>query len=341
MKCSVVSVDLAKTIFQTCGLDDERKVLFNKKVKRSALLAELRKIEPTTVVMEACYSSNYWGRMVEKLGHTVLLIPAFIVKPFVIGNKNDHNDALAIAEASLRPTVRFVPIKTYEQQDLQCLQKARVLKLKIRTSIMNQVRGFLSEYGVIANKSLAALMKTIPLALEDGSNDLTYIARELILKTYEQVIELNNEIDLIEKKIISLVKDKAIYRRLQTIPGVGPVIAAAIIAAVNDPNIFKNGRQFASWIGLTPKQHSSGDTNHLGKISKRGNKSLRRLLIHGARAVLRCCDKKQDNVSLWLSNLKKRKHNSKATVAYANKLARIIWAVLAKDEDFNVKVACH
>jgi len=321
MKCSVISIDLAKNIFQICVLDENRKVLFNKKVKRSELLHELRQFSPSLVAMEACYSSNPWGRRIEKLGHTVRLIPPFIVKPFVIGNKNDANDALAIAEASLRPNIRFVAVKSTEQQDIQSLQRISERMIKTRTGDVNQLRGLLAEYGVVAGVGIPTLLKAVPDILEDATNELTVAARSFILRIYRNIQRMSAQIDEVKAQLTDLIKDKAEYALLQSIPGIGPVTSAALMASVGDAGAFKNGRQLAAWIGLTPKQYASGETNRMGKISKRGNSTLRKYLIHGARTVLNWCEKKDDVLSCWLQKLKIRMNGCKAVVALANKLA--------------------
>lgn len=340
MKCSVISIDLAKNIFQVCVLDEDKRVKTNKKVKRSDLIHELRQYDPTLVVMEACYSANPWGRRIEKLGHTVKFIPPFVVKPFLIGNKNDANDALAIAEASFRPRVRFISVKSVEQQDIQSLQRIQELMRKSRTATSNQLRGLLAEYGEVSEKGIDKLIKTVPEILEDGENELSFTARSFIQRLCEHIQSLTVQLEEVTQEINTLVSKRDDYARLLTIPGVGPKVAATLIACVNDIHGFKNGRQFASWIGLTPSQYASGETNRLGKITKRGNASLRRALILGARAVLNWCDKKDDSLNKWLQKLKDRMHNCKSVVALANKLARIIWVVLAKETTFDVNKAC-
>lgn len=340
MKCSVISIDLAKNVFQVCVLDGDRKVKSNKKVKRSNLIHELHQYEPTLVVMEACYSANPWGRRIEKLGHTVKLIPPFVVKPFLLGNKNDANDALAIAEASFRPTIRFVPVKPIEQQDIQSLQRVQELMRKSRTATSNQLRGLLAEYGEVSEKGIDKLMKVIPDILENAENELSFTARSFVQRLCEHIKNLTVQLEEVTQEINTLVSKRDDYARLLTIPGVGPTVAATLIACVNDIHGFKNGRQFASWIGLTPSQYASGETNKLGKITKRGNASLRKVLILGARAVLNWCDKKEDSLNKWLQQLKERMHNCKSAVALANKLARIIWVVLAKESTFDVNKAC-
>lgn len=340
MKYSVISIDLAKNVFQLCAFNEKREIVLNKKVKRANLINALRQFPASLVVMEACYSSNPWGRRIMKLGHTVKCIPAFAVKPFLVGNKNDANDAIAIAEASFRPTIRFVEIKTLEQQDIQSLQRIRERMIKIRTGDINQLRGLMAEYGEVVATTPGALQKAIPGILEDASNELTFVARKFIRRLSENIEQISKQIQEVDTEINALIGTKEEYQLLRSVPGVGPIVAATVMASVHDVNVFKNGRQFAAWIGLTPSQYASGETSRLGKITKRGNQSMRKMLIHGARTVLNWCDKKNDNLSKWLQAIKQRMHGCKSVVAFANKLARIIWAVLAHKTPFNASKAC-
>ncbi len=329
MKQNTISIDLAKNIFQICVMNSENKIITNKKVTRNKLLDVLRHFEPTTVVLEACYSAHPWGRAIEGLGHHVKLIPPYQVKPFVVGNKNDHNDAIAIIEASRRPKATFVPVKTLEQQDIQSLQRVRELQMKHRTAIANQLRGLMAEYGVIIAVGIGHLRKQVPHILEDAENSLTSIARNFIHRLYRELTACDDQIAELEQELVSILKQNKNYQLLQTIPGVGPMVAATLVSSVGDANYFKNGRQMAAWIGLTPKQFASGESSRHSGITKRGDRTLRRLLIHGARAVLNWSDKKNDKLSQWLQALSKRAHPCKVIVALANKLARIAWAVLA------------
>ena len=333
---NLISIDLAKNVFQVCVLNKHNKVVSNKKVSRAKLFETVVTIDDASnIVMEACYSSNYWARFFQQQGYHVGLIPPHQVKPFVVGNKNDHNDALAIAEASKRPKVTFVAVKTIDQQDLQSLSRIRDRLVKARTALANQLRGLLAEYGVIIPKSLKALRENIPIALDDDSNQLTTISRGFVNDLYLELLEFDEKIKLNEKQFITLLAGNGDYKLLQTIPGIGPVIAASLICAVHDAKQFKNGRQMAAWSGLTPKQHASGDVSRMGGISKRGNQSLRRQVIHGARAVVRWCEEKDDALSLWLKNLLKTKHKNKVVVALANKIVRMAWAILYKKEAYN------
>lgn len=339
MKYKVVSIDIAKNVFQVCGLDQHNKPAFNKKIQRAKLLETIAQLDCDSVVMEACYASNPWGRAIESLGFKVNLIPPYQVKPFLVGNKNDHNDAIAIAEASQRPTARFVPVKTLAQQDIQSLNRIRERLVKHRTSAINQLRGLLSEYGVIAPKGPNQLLENIPGILEDGENSLTPIAREFVQDLQLEIIEANKKIEQNETKTITLLKTKPSYELLQTVRGIGPVTAAAIISSVNDGKQFKNGRNMAAWLGLTPSQYASGEKCITGGITKRGNAQLRKLFIHGARAVINWCEKKEDSFSCWIKGLLARMHPCKAIVAVANKIARMAWAVLTKQEAYNPSLA--
>jgi transposase len=287
--------------------------------------------------MEACYSSNHWGRLFQQHGFHVDLIPPHQVKPFVVGNKNDHNDAIAIAEASMRPKATFVAVKTLAKQDIQSLERIRDRLIKTRTALANQLRGLLAEYGVIVEKKVAAFRTNLPLILEDAENSFTSMSRTFIDNLCQELVSLDKRIASTEKSSESLLVNNDDYRRLQTIPGVGPVISRGIICAINDAKQFKNGRQISAWVGLTPKQHASGDVSRMGGIGKRGNCTLRRQFNHGARALIRWCEEKDDALSLWLKKLLKTKPKCKVIVALANKLARIAWAVLAKGQDYNAK----
>lgn len=335
---SVISIDLAKNVFQVCLLNQHNKITINKKVRRSKLLETVLNLDAKRIVMEACYSSNHWGRVFQQNGFKVDLIPPHQVKPFVVGNKNDNNDAIAIAEASMRPKATVVAVKTLCQQDIQSLERIRERLVKSRTALANQLRGLLAEYGVIVDKKVTALRSNIPLILEDAENALTYMSREFISDLYKELIDLDERITSAEKLSESLLVNNDDYKRLQTIPGLGPVTSRGVICAINDAKQFKNGRQMAAWVGLTPKLHASGEVSRMGGISKRGNQALRRQFNHGARAVIRWCESKDDALSLWLQKLLKTKPKCKVITALANKLARIAWAILAKGVAYDEKM---
>ena len=336
-KYKLISIDIAKTVFQMCGFSDFNKIAFNQRLHRNKLLEKLNKMEPTTVVMEACYSSNYWGREIEKLGHTVKLIAPFRVKPFVIGNKNDANDTVAIGEAAFRPKARFVSVKTIAQQDMQTLLRVREQLQKIRIMTSNQIHGFLSEYGVFCAKGHKSLMITLAEALAPESNQLSPIAIEAIHLQSDYYRELKAKEDEVTQRLISLCEDTPLYSYLKTIPGIGPLVAATLISSVGDPRHFKNAREFSAWIGLTPLQFASGEISRIGKISKRGDRHLRMMLIHGARSIINWVKDKEDKLSLWIKALAKRMNPNKVTVAVANKLARISWAVMTYKVEYNAK----
>ncbi len=334
MKYNVISIDLAKNVFQVCAMNSTNQVVLNKKCSRNKLLDVLRQFESTTIVMEACYTAHPWGRAIEALGHTVKLIPPYQVKPFVVGNKNDHNDAIAIAEASFRPKATFVPVKTLEQQDIQSLQRIRERQMKQRTATANQLRGLMAEYGIVVPVGLHNLRKLVPDILENAEQPLTPVARTFIHRLYRELTHHDQQIEALEEELAALLKHNKDYQRLQTIPGIGPMIAATLIASVGDAHYFKNGRQMAAWAGLTPRQYASGEKSYHKGITKRGDRVLRKLLIHGARTVLNWCEKKNDKLSLWLKALSKRAHPCKVVVALANKLARIAWAILASQQPY-------
>ncbi len=331
---SVISIDLAKNVFQVCLLNENNKVRSNDKVKRGKLLETVMQLDAKRIVMEPCYSSNYWGRLFQQNGYEVNLIPPHQVKPFVVGNKNDYNDAVAIAEAALRPRASFVRVKSYEQQDVQSLDKIRHRLIKARTALANQVRGLMAEYGVVLKTGIRTLITELPFVLEDAENELTYTAREFLRELEIELLYMTERIKKVEKTADKLLAQNDDYLRLQSIPGIGPVISRAMISSINDANQFSNGRQMAAWIGITPKQHASGDHSRMGGISKRGNQTLRRQLIHGARAVIRVSEEKTDPLSAWVKKLLATKPKNKVVVALANKLARIAWAVLKTGDSY-------
>lgn len=334
MNNSVISIDLAKNVFQVCEFNQYHKPTVNKKVRRAKLLDTVRQLKPTRIVMEACYSSNYWGREFQKMGYSVDLVPPHLVKPFVVGNKSDHNDAIAIGEASFRCTAVFVPVKTVEQQDIQGLHRIRDRYVKSRTAVANQMRGLLSEYGVIVEKRIAVLRNEVPYILEDAALPLSVIARAFIAELYQELRQYDQLIDTKDRLLRELLESNEDYQRLCEVPGIGPIVGSALIAAVGNAKQFKNGRNLAAWIGLTPKLYASGDSSRMGGMSKRGNRTLRRLLIHGARSVVNWSAKKTDALSLWIRALSGRMHYCKVVVAVANKIARMVWAVLAKGEHY-------
>lgn len=329
-----IGLDIAKSIFHVFAVNQGGKLVKKKKLKRQQLLSYMATLPPSLIVMEACGGANYWARAFQALGHEVKLIAPQYVKPFVKGNKNDYNDAEAIAEAAQRPQMRFVPLKSLAQQDVQNVHRQRERLDKARTALANQIRGLLGEYGIVVAKGVAVLRRELPVVLEEADNGLTLPARELVAEQLEELRALDERHQRCERKIRTLNKDNEACRRLDEVQGIGPVTATAIYAAAGDGKSFSNGRHFAAWVGLVPKQHASGGKQTLLGISKRGNAYLRTLLIHGARAVLRYVAKKRDRFSCWAQALMARRGHNRACVAVANKLARIAWVVLARGETY-------
>jgi len=305
-----------------------------KKLSRAQMLVYFQKLPPCLIGMEACSSAHYWARELQKIGHTVKLMAPQFVKPYVKSNKNDANDAEAICEAVARPTMRFVAIKSIEQQDIQAVHRIRSELVQQRTAKVNQIRGLLGEYGLVVGQRIDVLRKALPLMLEDAENGLTVDFRTLLEGLQQDLITLDERVDDMDKKIKLLASSNEDAKRLQQIPGIGPITATALISAIGDGKQFKRGRDLAAWLGLTPRQHSSGGKDRLLGISKRGDAYLRTLLIHGARAVLKVAGNKEDPRSRWIQNLCGRRNKNIAAVALANKNARIVWALLTKKTDF-------
>lgn len=338
MNSKLVAIDLAKNVFQICVVNQAGKVTMNRQVSRNKLLQFVLNLNPESVVMESCYSANYWGRLFNEHHITVKLIPAQFVKPFVRGHKNDKNDAVAIAEASMRPYLKYVPVKTVAQQDIQSLHRIRQRRVSQCTALINQIRGLLSEYGIIVAQSKSQLLKQLPVILENADNQLSEVALGF---TAELKMELDTYIKQIkadEKKLHHLLKENEDYQRLMTIPGFGHLVSSALIAAAGNGAQFKNGRALASWLGLTPKHHASGETLTSGGITKRGNRYLRTLLIHGARAAFTRCKRRDSYLFDWAKGIMTRRGKQKAWVALANKLARVAWAVLNKKSEFDYRL---
>lgn len=334
MQITRIALDLAKNVIQVHAVDRAGKPVLRKPFKRSHLLPFFRDLPPCEIGMEACASAHDWGRKLQALGHRVQLLPPQYVKPFVLGQKNDANDAAAICAAMARPEIPRVPVKTVAQQDRQALHRVRQLRMKHRTALINQIRGLLAEYGVAIAQSPGALRKAIPGLLEDADNGLSFDFRQLLLELYEELKRMQAGIDTLTERIERQVRQDADGRRLLAVPGVGPITASALLATVGDARQFSNGRQMAAFLGLVPRQHSSGGKTRLLGIHKRGDSYLRGLLVHGARSVLRTAAGKPDDRSRWLMNLAMRRHRNIAIVAQANKTARIAWAILTTEQRY-------
>jgi transposase len=334
MKITTLGIDLAKNVFQLHGVDETGREVLRKRLSRGRLLGFLANLKPCLIGIEACGGAHYWAREMDKLGHTVRIMSAQYVKPYINSNKNDSNDAQGICEAVSRPHMHFVPSKSVEQQDIQALHRVREQLIKGRTALANQTRELLAEYGIVVPKGVHKLRAALPGILEDGENGLTPLAREVFAESYEQLLDFYHRIDQYNRRIEKIFQASALCQRAAPIEGVGPLVATALVAAVGDAKVFKNGRQMAAWLGLVPKQHSSGGRNRLMGISKRGDRYLRTLLIHGARSVVYRCDKKENARYRWLRNLKQRRGANRACVALANKNARILWALLSREEAY-------
>ena len=334
MKITTIGVDLAKSVFQIHGVNAQGKTVLRKRLNRAEMVTFFVNLPPCLVGMEACGSAHYWARKLGALGHSVKLMAPQFVKPYVKSNKNDVADAEAICEAVARPNMRFVAIKTVEQQAILSLHRARAGFVKSRTALANQIRGLLAEFGMVIPRGIRSVIGTLPVIVDEPSeNGLPGVMRELLRGLLEQLQGLDRQVVELETQIKHWHREHEASRRLEAIPGIGPITASALIATIGDARVFGNGRQLAAWLGLVPKQHSSGGKPTLLGISKRGDAYLRTLLIHGARAVVRVAEAKIDGVG-WLDKLLVRRNKNIATVALANKNARMVWALLAHGDSF-------
>lgn len=328
MKITTTGLDIAKTIFHFVGLDQHGKLIKKKQLRRKQLLSYFAQLPPCLVGIEACASSHYWARELEKLGHQVKLLAPQHVKPFVRGNKTDYNDALAIAEAVSRPQIRGVPVKTPARQDQQALHRLRDGVSQERKALANRLRGLLAEYGLVMPKGLASLRRQLPELLEDGENGLSGECRELLHQGEQHLRYLDEQFLWYDRRLNQQVKASEVCQRLQSTPGFGPVLASAFACAIGDGSGFGKGRHVAASLGLVPRQHTTGGKPVLLGISKRGNPTLRSLLVLGARAVVSRAQDKDDALSRWINRVRARRGFNKAVVAYANKMARIGWVIV-------------
>jgi transposase len=334
MDMTTLGIDIAKSVFQLHGIDADGAVVVQKKLRRGAVLNFLGKVGPCLIGMEACATSHYWAREIAALGHEVRLIPPAYVKPYVKRQKNDAADAEAICEAVTRPNMRFVPIKTEEQQSVLVLHRARDLLMRQRTMILNAIRGHLAEFGIIAAQGPRQVMGMIAQLRDDGDASLPEIARSALLALGAHLEALAGEIRALERQLIVWHRADPTSQRLETIPGVGLITATALAASVSDPSVFKSGREFAAFLGLVPRQNSSGGKDRLGRISKMGDRYLRKLLVVGATSVIRRAGSNPTKTGAWVRSLMERKPARVVTVAMANKTARIAWAVMTRGEAY-------
>jgi transposase len=334
MNITTIGLDIAKRVFHVVCCNKHGKLVSKKMLKRAGVLAFFHKMPPCLVALEACATAHYWAREIEKCGHVVKLLPPQHVKAFVVGNKNDYNDALAIATAVHQQHIRHVSVNTIEQQDSQALHKARELAVRQRTSLCNQIRGLVGEYGICINQGVNTLRKYIPIWLSAETSQLSESFKQLLTRLKHQFDELDANIDMFNQMIATRAKDNEVCQRLQTIPGIGPMVASAYYNEVGNGAAYRKGRDVSASLGLVPKQHSSGGKNILLGISKRGNSYLRCLLVQGAKAVVSRAQKKDDTLSHWINHLVRTRGHNPACVAYANKMARMAWAISVNESEY-------
>jgi transposase len=330
-----IAVDLGKNYFQVHGLESEGGKAMSRKLKRSKMLEFYSQIEPCRVGMEACGSAHYWGRELIAMGHEVVLIPPAYIKPYVKRGKNDAVDAAAICEAMSRPGMRFVPVKSADQQAVLMLHKTRELLVKQRTMSVNALRGHLAEFGIVAAKGIGRVDELLALAQADTT--LPQIAKSAVAVLARHLEGLDQSVETVEDEIARTHGQNKVSRLLDEIPGIGTLIASVTAASVPDPGVFKSGRDFAAWLGLTPRQDSSGGKDKLGAITKQGNRYIRKMLITGATSVLRVVGKRKGALADWINALRARKPERVVAVALANKLARICWAIMTTGESFRAE----
>ncbi len=328
MEVSTIGLDIAKNVFQVHGVDGEGEVVVRRQLRRSQVLAFFRKQPACLVGIEACATAHHWAREIEQLGHEVRLMPASYVKAYVKRNKNDAADAEAICEAVTRPSMRFVAVKSAEQQSVLMLHRTRELLVRQRTMLVNAIRAHMAEFGVVARTGLPQVGKLLAVIADRDDARLPSLARTCLESLTAQLMSLEREIHAAEQRIHAWHRSSEVSRRLETIPGIGPIIASALVASIADPSIFKSGRQMAAWIGLVPRQTSTGGKERLGRISKQGDQYLRWLLVAGAMSVILQAKRRGTTSPPWLGNLIARKPAKVAAVALANKMARTAWVLL-------------
>ena len=331
---STIGLDIAKSVFQVHGVDVAGVVVIRKRVSRARVLEYFGKLSPCLVGIEACPSAHHWGRELQALGHTVRLIPPSYVKAYLKRGKNDANDAAAICEAVTRPSMRFVPLKTKEQQSALMLHRARQLLVRQRTMLSNALRGHLAELGIVSAKGRNGTAELLRIIADDRDSRVSAAVRGILNVLARQYGAIGAEIASIDKSIMALHRGCEASRRLAEIPGIGPVGATALVAEIGDWNTFSSGRSLAAWIGLVPKQHSTGGKERLGSITKQGNRYLRWLLVVGAMAVIRYARKHGTARRPWLGRLIERRPTKVAAVALANKMARMAWAIMVRGERY-------
>jgi transposase len=336
---TTVGLDIAKSVFQVHGVDAQGKVIVRRQLKRRYVLAFFQKLPPCLIGIEACASSHYWSRELQALGHTVRLMPPAYVKPYLKRQKNDSADAEAICEAVTRTNMRFVPTKTVEQQSCLMLHRTRHLFIRQQTAVINAIRAHFAEFGIVAPVGRTGVEELLKIASDGNDKRLPDVARVCIAALGAQLQMLKARILEFDRLIMAWHRSNQVSKRLDELPGVGPALATALVASVADPKAFRSGRDFSAWIGLVPKQNSSGGKNKLGGISKRGDRYLRSLFVAGALAVIRYAKKRGSKNRPWLAALLARKPTKVAAIALANKIARMAWAMMAKGERYKQPAA--
>jgi transposase len=330
MEITTIGLDLAKNVFQVHGINGAGEVVVRKTLRRAQMMQYFTRLAPCLVGIEACGTSHYWAREIGKLGHEVRLMPPSYVKPYVKRGKTDASDAEAICEAVTRPTMRFVAIKSPEQQAALAMHRTRDLFVKQRTQLVNMIRSLLAEFGIEIRRGIEQALTLAKRIAANDMPDIPPLAAKVIADLAGQILDLQERLREIERELLAWLRSNDVAQRLATIPGVGTVCATALAASVTDANQFRSGRQFAAWLGLTPLQHSSGGKERLGRISKMGDKYLRRLLVVGMTSLVRRAKYKPEAVDPWLADLLSRKPVRVVTVALANKAARVVWAIMAR-----------
>lgn len=338
-KITTLGIDLAKNVFQLHGVDASGMVVLRREVRRAQLMKTIARLEPCLIGIEACGGSHYWARRFAACGHQVKMMSPQFVKPYRKSDKNDRNDAEAICEAVTRPSMRFVAVKRLDQQDMLTLHRVREGLMKERVALINRIRGALSEYGIVIAQNVSNLRRTLPVILADAENELTDIARQLFHDLTEDLGVREQRIAQVERSIRVLGAQHEVVGRLETVPGIGYLSATALYAAVGDAKQYQNGRQLAAWMGLVPRQCSSGGKPRLLGITKRGDKYLRKLLVHGARSIATRAERKASSQDRWLNELRERRGKPRCYVAQANKTARIAWAIMARGEVYRAPIA--
>jgi transposase len=334
MQIEVLGIDLAKQVFQLHAVDARGRALSSRRVGRAKLVETVVRLAPRIVAMEACSGAHHWARTFRGLGMEVRLLHAKFVRAYVKSAKNDTHDAEAICEAAMRPHMRFVVVKSLEQQDLQSLHRSREQLVGWRTALINQLRGLLAEYGIVLPQGARRFFREVTAALDEPSGCVTALARELFTDLIAQLRDLHDRIQVLDRRLVALCRQSESARRLACLPGIGPIVATALVASVGDGKQFRNGRELAAWVGLVPRQHSSGGKPRLLGISRSANRYLRKQMVHGARGVMRWLKGKEDPRSRWLLALWERRGFNRAVVAQANKTARMAWVILARGEAY-------